>query len=186
MQRKAYGSIMTALCVGFAAGLCSCGEKAEAPALTINRYSMSTREFDMEFTALNNTEDTPVNRRIFLDYLVNRKLILDDACDMGLDKENDFLKSIENFWEQSLLKLAVEKKMEEFEPSISVTEAEIGEYYRELSSGSSKGVKPLAELRETIIYQLKKKKQDAEYNKYVALLKEKASIKTDKKALGIE
>jgi hypothetical protein len=50
----------------------------------------------------------------------------------GLDKEKGFLKMIERFWEQSLLKVAMDKKGREI--AESVTEAEVKAYYEKAVS----------------------------------------------------
>jgi hypothetical protein len=62
------------------------------------------------------SEDLASNR-VFLENMINRKLILLDAEGKGLDKRQDFLDMIQNFWEQSLLTVALQKKAAEFASS---------------------------------------------------------------------
>jgi hypothetical protein len=87
--------------------------------VVVNNYSLTREEFENEFKASAYSEiDTPESRKNFLNTLIDRKLILQYAQTEGLDKEKNFLKSIEKFWEQSLLKIVLDKKTREIESKI--------------------------------------------------------------------
>ena len=98
-----------------------CGKSPGAGAVqdtvvTINNYTITHDEFETEFKASSyGMVDTPESRQNFLNTLIDRKLILQAAQQEGLDKEKNFLKAIEKFWEQSLLKIALDKKVGEIE-----------------------------------------------------------------------
>lgn len=80
----------------------------------VNNYEIGLQEFEEEFKGSPYAGDnTPQAKREFLKNLINRKLILQDAEKKGLDKDKDFLRMVERFWEQSLLKLALDKKSRE-------------------------------------------------------------------------
>ena len=49
----------------------------------------------------------------FLKNMITQKLILLDAERRGLDRDPQFLKMIENFWQQSLLTFALQEKTKE-------------------------------------------------------------------------
>jgi PBP1b-binding outer membrane lipoprotein LpoB len=77
----------------------------------VNNYEITRSEFEDEFkVSPYGKTDTPASRKEFLDTLIDRKLILQYAEQKGYDKEKGFLKLIERFWEQSLLKVALDKK----------------------------------------------------------------------------
>lgn len=103
----------------------------------INDYEISKEEFGQEFKeSIFAAQDTPQARREFLNHLINQKLILQDAQGKGLDKRKEFLGAIENFWEQTLLKIALERKTKELSGSFSVTDQEIRSLYnRRLQAG---------------------------------------------------
>jgi hypothetical protein len=103
----------------------------------INNYEISKEEFEQEFKAsIFGAKDTPGARREFLNHLINQKLILQDAQENGLDRTRGFLGAIENFWEQTLLRTALEQKIEKLAGSFSVTEQEVRSLYnRRLESG---------------------------------------------------
>jgi SurA N-terminal domain len=80
--------------------------------ISINDYKITRAEFESEFKdSAYGAVDTPESRQNFLNALIDRKLILQYAQKEGLDKETTFLKTIEKFWEQSLLKIVLDRKM---------------------------------------------------------------------------
>lgn len=92
-----------------------CRQPAQKDILAkVNNYEITREEFndELKISATASTDD-PQAKKAFLDNLINRKLILQDAQAKGLDRDANFLKMIQHFWEQSLLKLAVEKKANE-------------------------------------------------------------------------
>jgi len=77
----------------------------------IGNYEITKIEFEDEFKNSPFSKDSSLeSKKAFLDNLIDRKLILLDAQAKGLDKNKDFLKTVEKFWEQSLLKVALERK----------------------------------------------------------------------------
>jgi len=58
-------------------------------------------------------QGTLASRKIFLNNMINQKLILLDAENKGLDKNKEFLKMVEHFWQQSLLTMAMQNKVQE-------------------------------------------------------------------------
>jgi len=90
---------------------CRCQAKDKQILAKINNYEITKQEFEEEFrNSAYGVSDTEESRKSFLDNLINRKLVLQEAQRQGLDKDNAFLKSIERFWEQSLLKVMLDKK----------------------------------------------------------------------------
>jgi len=90
---------------------CKCQAKDKQVLARINNYEITKQEFEEEFKNSGfSVSDTEESRKSFLDNLINRKLVLQEAQRQGLDKDSAFLKSIERFWEQSLLKVMLDKK----------------------------------------------------------------------------
>jgi len=93
--------------------------------IIVNDYNITRKEFENEFNASAYGKiDTPEARKDFLNTLIDRKLILQYAQKEGLDKKKSFLRSIEKFWEQSLLKIALDNKTKEVESKISTSDWE--------------------------------------------------------------
>ncbi len=57
-------------------------------------------------------------KKAVLDDLVTRKVLVEEAQREGLDKQQSFMREIERYWEQSLLKLLLKKKIEELSSSL--------------------------------------------------------------------
>ncbi|NQV04598.1 MAG: SurA N-terminal domain-containing protein, partial [Candidatus Omnitrophica bacterium] len=68
-------------------------------------------------------------RRDYLDRLVEKEVLLQEAQHQGLHREKDFMKSIEGYWEQALLKILLERKSDEISGLTHVSDNEIEEYY---------------------------------------------------------
>lgn len=90
---------------------CKCPPKDKQILARINNYEITKDEFEEEFRdSVFSVSDTEESRKSFMDNLINRKLVLQEAERQGVDKDKAFLKSIERFWEQSLLKVMLDKK----------------------------------------------------------------------------
>jgi hypothetical protein len=80
----------------------------------VGSYVITRQEFeeaykDSSYGALG----TNASRQLFLYNMINQKLIILDAEKKGLDKNKEFLKMVENFWQQSLLTMAMQEKAKE-------------------------------------------------------------------------
>jgi len=96
----------------------------------INNYEITKEEFNEEFKdSAYGVSDTEESRKSFLDNLINRKLVLQEAQRQGLDKKKDFLKSIERFWEQSLLKVMLDKKSKDISALKGVGKGDMEDTY---------------------------------------------------------
>jgi hypothetical protein len=102
----------------------------------INNYEITKQEFEEEFqNSAYSVSDTEGSRKSFLDNLINRKLVLQEAERHGLDKDKAFLKSIERFWEQSLLKVMLDKKSKDIALIKNAGEKEVEDAYNSWIDG---------------------------------------------------
>ena len=74
-----------------------------------------------------------------LDMLIDKKLIIQEAIDRGLAREEKFVNSIKNFWEQTLVRDFIDYKKREFAQNLYVTATEISDYYDRPFQGSQPG-----------------------------------------------
>jgi len=151
--------------------------KQEDYLVKINNYTITMQEFNDEFKssayAKNNTSES---RREFLNMLIRRKLVLQDAQARGLDKDKEFLKSIERFWEQSLLKRVMEKNSQDIIGPISVPDSAIEAVYNKLKS-EGKADKPYDQMYSQIKWSLTQLQESLAVNKWLISLYKKANIK---------
>lgn len=100
-------------------------------AITVDDIKITVDEFEDAFrNSPYAKNDLPSERKEFLDFFITRRLILREAEREGLDRDPEFLKSIELFWQQSLLKLILDNKIKKLSSGITITEDEMREYYR--------------------------------------------------------
>lgn len=153
---------------------CSGSSKPRKQVLAkINTYEIAPEEFEEAFkNSVFGLSDTLESRRQFLTILINQKLILQEAQKQGLDREGKFLKSIESFWEQSLLRVTLDKKIQEVSSAIRVEDREIQEAYERLAK-EGKAEKPLAAMYGQLKWEIAKRKEEAEINSWLySLLKD--------------
>ena len=174
----------------FVFALCSisCAKKppSEQVVVEVNNYTLTTEEFNKLFSDANISGDTKKSRKEFLNNLVIRKLILQEAEHEGLNKKKEFLKSIEEFWEESLLRNVIDKKTLEIYSTITVTEEEIQDAFNKWVDQNPENTKTVDEMRDFIHEQLLRVKQSLAFNAWIQDLKSEAEITIDKKAIGIE
>lgn len=142
----------------------------------INNYEITKQEFEQEFKNSSfGRVDTPESRKEFLINLINRKLILQDAEERGWDKDTSFLKIIEKFWEQSMLKVALDKKTKEIAGSVSVSDKSIEEVYNKMVAGG-KTDKTYDKMYSQIKWELNKLQESQAMSNWVSELRRKADI----------
>jgi hypothetical protein len=116
--------------------LAGCGKPVKPPKVLveINDYKVTLEEFESGFAAspYASRSDRAKARKEYLDNLVNQKVILLDAQKKNIDKQKDFLVSIERFWEQSLLTAAVGSKTREIMGAARVSEEDIQKLYDQM------------------------------------------------------
>jgi hypothetical protein len=170
-------TVFLVLLLIFSAGCTKSPGSKEPVIVKIGNYEITKSEFEQEFRdsyfAVN---DTLESRKEFLDNLVNRKLILQDAQAKGLDKDPGFLKMIEKAWEQAVLRVALEKKARENASKIFVSEKSINEVYQDLVR-EKKTDKTLPEMYNQIKMEITKLMEAQAMAKWVANLRESVEIR---------
>lgn len=129
MKSHIYLLILVILCISGCAGK----EKEEKIVASVNNYKMTAEDFKYESNEISNAGkvfgEMPVTKRDVLDALITKEVLLQEAVRQNLDKEKDFMKSMELYWEQALLKNLLAEKSEEIAKATAVYEDEINRYY---------------------------------------------------------
>jgi peptidyl-prolyl cis-trans isomerase C len=148
----------------------------------INKYKMTVE--DLRYDLKNFTHDeagflkTESGRKQYIDNLIEKEVLLQEAQHKGIDREKDFMKSIESYWEQALLRVLLERKAKEISLSTRVHNSEIEEYYR-----SSEEALPFSKVKDEIKNAIKQKKETDAMSAWIEGLKKSSDIKVDKKAV---
>ncbi len=103
------------------------GEDARVVA-RINNYELTVSDFKEEIDprlAMRYLSKDPLKaKEELLENLITKKVLLQEAQKQNFDKDKAFMKEIERYWEQTLLKLLLKKKSKEFSSKLSRKEAE--------------------------------------------------------------
>ncbi|MDA8136100.1 MAG: SurA N-terminal domain-containing protein [Desulfobacteraceae bacterium] len=148
----------------------------------INDFSLTQDEFqrklvaEMEYTNVYKT--TPEAKKEFLQTLVKKELLIQEAKKMGLDKKKEFLSALERYWESTLIKQLMEEKNKEILQIASVSENEIREKYEELKSENT-SMPPFEQVEKEIAQDILEIKKTALVDKWMKSLHDKADIKID-------
>jgi len=70
--------------------------------------------------------------------MITRNVLLQEAQEQNFDKDKAFMKEIEKYWEQALLKLLIKKKSAELARTIRVTDEEVKAEYDRLAREGGK------------------------------------------------
>lgn len=158
--------------------------KSENIALRINEFAMSAEEFKEEFKNSSYFVEGK-DRKKFLEDLVSRTLLLQEAERMELDRGQEFLKEIERFWEKTLLKSIVNQKSKEFAGKSLVGEDEIRSRYDEIVK-EGLADKSFDELYAQVKWQLLREKQTTAFNHWLEKLHKEARLEVNKELLEIQ
>lgn len=85
-------------------------------ALIINGKTVSADEFNKLFSSQSGPHP---DRETFINSLITRELLIQESQKEGIDKEETFRRSIQNFYEQSLIKLLMDRKFASLGASVS-------------------------------------------------------------------
>ena len=159
--------------------------RPELPVLaTVSGYDIRVDEFDEGFATspYASRTDALQARREYLDTLINQKLILLDAQKKNIDKQPDFLKSVERFWAQSLLTVSLGQKTLELQKGAMVREDDVRRIYDNMvKDGVTE--KPFEDVYPQIKWQAEKQLQSERLNAWIESLRKGASVNIDENAL---
>ena len=179
-MKKIFFVILTVL---FFAG-CSAGKNNPDNKVVaqINKYKMTVDDLRYEFKNAPYDEimflKTENGRKKYIGGLIEKEVLLQEAQRQGIDREKDFMRSIENYWEQALFRILLERKSKEISGMIQVYDNEIEEYYK----ASSEDL-PLSKIKNEIRNTIKQKKETEAMDAWIDELKRSSYIKVDEEVL---
>lgn len=100
----------------------------------INNYELTAADFKEDPTARqmahNYYSSEPLKaKEELLESMITKELLIQEAQRLNFDKDKAFMKEIENYWEQALLKLLIQKKLKEFSRIIKVDDKDVQDEY---------------------------------------------------------
>ncbi len=103
-------------------GLFSGHVKISEPYLAINDRVISKAEFEK----MMRKKPPHLNRKLFIEAIIDRQLLIQEALKMKINKEESFRRSVQNFYEQSLINVLLDRKLNSI--SVEATKDEISRY----------------------------------------------------------
>lgn len=188
MKRLLVLMVVSAICAASCAG---CAKKPAEPSgkviAEIGRYKLTTEDYadETRLTVLNKylSGDARKAREELLDELIIKKALIQEAQRQNFDKDRAFMKEIERYWEQALIKLMIRKKMEELSGSVSVTELEVrGEYDRLVKESGGK-IGPFESMAGDLKEDLYKRKMEDAFDNWLKNLRDRSGVKIHKENL---
>ncbi len=116
-------AIMIAFFGLVAFGLFDTRVEISKPFLSINDRIISKDEFEKMLHA--NTSHA-MSREQFIESVIDKQILIQEAIKMNINKEESFRQSVENFYEQSLIKILLDRKWDSL--VVDVTNDEIAKY----------------------------------------------------------
>ena len=161
------------------AGCSAGGGGDERVVAQVNDYKMTVEDLKYELKNVPYDDasllETEKGRLDYINRLLEKEILLQEAQKKGLDREKEFMRSIENYWEQALLRLLLQKKSNEISGLIHVYDDEIDEYYRETGEDLS---------RSDISRIIRQKKETEAMNVWVQELKKRSRVNINEKILN--
>lgn len=143
----------------------------------INNYEITLEEFKEELKDSPYAESKTYEAKgEFLDNIINRKLILQEAQKRGLDKNEKFLKVIEKFWEQALFKAALEEKTKQAAGAVFVSDKEVEDTYQKMLAAGATD-KPYAAAYNQVKWEITRAKQTQLISEWVEGLRQNSDVK---------
>jgi maltoporin len=152
----------------------------------INDYSILQDEFQYqlaeEIDLYSDLKLTKEVRRDFLDRLIKKELLIQEAKRLQLDRRDDFIKTIERYWESTLIRDLLEIKGEEISQRILVSQEEIEAYYNDMKKAGME-VSSLAEVETDITKAIKEEKKSRLLKEWIDGLLKNATVEVNQELL---
>ncbi len=172
-----------ALMIFAASSLLDCsGEQKEQDEVVarINNFELTFADFERRLTReleldpdLRLTEEA---KRTFLEELIRKELLIQEAKRQRLDRKEKFIRSMERYWEATLIRDLMELKGADIDRRTHISAEEVQDYYRAMEK-SQKTLPPLQVIETELIEDLKKRKRSARLEEWISNLQGKARIK---------
>ena len=154
----------------------------------INNYALTVDDFkneaDITHASMYLSQSGEEEKKVLLDDVMTKKVLLQEAHKQNFDKDKAFMKEIERYWEQALLKLLIEEKTEELASSINVTEEEVRDEYNTLLAENSGDFGSYEKQYPAVKRYVLQKKVHKKLNDWVDDLRNKSNVEVNEELLS--
>lgn len=152
----------------------------------INDYNLTFDEFQYQLAAeLKMDREFKLTGRAkeeFLEGLIRKELLIQEAVKLKLERKEKFIKAIERYWESTLIRNLIDLKANEISKKVVVSHEEVEACYRE-KKNSDTTVPPIEVLRNEIGESLREKKKSRILQEWISSLRKNANIEINQELL---
>ena len=178
MNKKLIHWVLIAVCCS----ILSCAQEKIEKKKTlaeINDYVLTLDEFQVQLAEeLELDRDfklTKKTKRDFLDQLITKEILIQEAKKRNLDRREKFIRAIERYWESTLIRDLMVMEGQGIEKRTVVSQEEIEMQYAKLKE-QDENQPPLESIREEISKKIMEDKKSKLLAEWVNQLKQKAKI----------
>jgi len=166
---------------------CSRGSEKEGTTLcTINNYQLTLAEFERQLRAEQELDPefkwTREAKAGFLEEIIRKELLIQEAKKLKLDAGEKFLRTIERYWEMTLIRDLIELKGKEAETSADVDGDAVAARYDEMKR-EHPSLPELSIVKDSIQKELRDEQKNQMLAEWMTKLRENAQIEIDKTLL---
>jgi hypothetical protein len=121
-------------------------------------------------------------KKDFLDQLIVKEVMIQEAKKRNLDRKEKFVRAIERYWESTLIRDLMVMQGQEIEKRTVVSQEEIELRYEKMKE-LDKNQPPLESIRERISEKIMEDKKSQMLEEWINQLKQKAKIEINQKLL---
>ena len=118
----------------------------------------------------------------FMEELIRKELLLQEAKKMKLDRREKFMQAIERYWESTLIRDLIDVKSSEISKKVYITEKEIHDYYDQHHQGLEAD-HLTQEMKAQIKQTLKDQKKSQLLKEWIEMVRKNAYIEIESKLL---
>ena len=175
---------LVVLMAGLMLSACS-GEPEEDPGpvvACINDYEITLKEYETQLASDVSMSEiytlTEKDKRSFLERLIRKEILIQEATRLKLDQRETFIRAIERYWESTLIRDLMELKGEEICDRACITEEAIRARYEEMAKTSGY-LPPFEEMRKRIGKSLLEEKRQKRLETWMEELRSKTDVKVN-------
>lgn len=147
----------------------------------INNYDLTIKDFSDEARFMIAPDYLAANpekaNNEALEGLITKKVLLQEAQKQNFDKDKAFMREIERYWEQALIKLLINKKIEEFSKVVITSDDDVKRAYDQLTAEGKITGKTFEEVAPQIRNEIAQGEMRADLAKWVRDARKAAKIK---------
>jgi hypothetical protein len=145
----------------------------------INDYELTLDEFQLQLALELELDEafklTNETRKQFLEEIIQKELLIQEAKRKKLDQQKEFMQTIERYWESTLIRNLIDLKSEEINKKVVVSQEEIKLHYDQMKN-QNPALPDFRQLQNQIEKKIKEEKRTRLLKEWMDNLRKNSSI----------